>query len=70
MPFRKPLIVMAPKSLLRHPMARSPIEDFIDDQSFKRLIPDGGSAESNADNVKRLVFCSGTCRGRRNERRY
>lgn len=46
--FRKPLIVMSPKSLLRHPKCKSPLAEF-DDQAddkgivgvrFKRLIMD------------------------------
>ncbi|KAK6046030.1 putative oxoglutarate dehydrogenase, E1 component [Cooperia oncophora] len=55
MPFRKPAVVMTPKSLLRHPMARSPIEDFKTGTTFQRVIPD--NAEHGA--VKRLVFCTG-----------
>ncbi|XGW31974.1 hypothetical protein V3C99_010277 [Haemonchus contortus] len=56
MPFRKPAAVMTPKSLLRHPLARSPIEDFLPGTKFQRVIPD--SAKHNG-NVQRLVFCTG-----------
>jgi len=52
--FRKPLIVFTPKSLLRHPMAVSPIEDFINGE-FQEVIDDSLAPE----NVKRMVFCSG-----------
>jgi len=52
--FRKPLIVFTPKSLLRHPMAVSPIEDFTNGE-FQEVIDDNIAPE----NVKRLVFCSG-----------
>jgi 2-oxoglutarate dehydrogenase E1 component len=57
MPFRKPAVVMSPKSLLRHPQARSPIEDFLPGTHFKRIIPD--SSIENSSNVQRLIFCTG-----------
>lgn len=59
MGFRKPLINFSPKSLLRHPMARSPFKDFNECSSFQRIIPDTGAAGKNPGNVKKLVFCSG-----------
>ncbi|VIO87576.1 2-oxoglutarate dehydrogenase E1 component, mitochondrial precursor, putative [Brugia malayi] len=59
LPFRKPLIIMSPKSLLRHPSARSPIEDFLPGTKFCRVIPEGGSASQDPDKVERLVFCTG-----------
>ncbi|KRZ26914.1 2-oxoglutarate dehydrogenase, mitochondrial, partial [Trichinella pseudospiralis] len=59
LPFRKPLIVMTPKSLLRHPEARSPFDDYLENTRFKRLIPEDGPASENPEQVKRLVFCSG-----------
>ncbi|MCH7783992.1 MAG: 2-oxoglutarate dehydrogenase E1 component [Bacteroidetes bacterium] len=52
--FRKPLVVFTPKSLLRHPLAVSTIEDFTNGE-FQEIIDD----TINPDNVKRLVFCSG-----------
>ena len=52
--FRKPLVVFTPKSLLRHPMAVSPMEDFTNGE-FQEVIDD----TINPDNVKRMVFCSG-----------
>jgi 2-oxoglutarate dehydrogenase E1 component len=54
-PFRKPLILMTPKSLLRHPKVKSTIEDLATG-SFHELIPD---AHAQATKVKRVVFCSG-----------
>lgn len=56
--FRKPLIVMSPKSLLRHKMAVSSLEDFAEGTKFKPVI---GEVDSNIDakNVKKVVFCSG-----------
>ena len=52
--FRKPLIVFTPKSLLRHPLATSTIENFINGE-FQEIIDDS----INPDNAKRMVFCSG-----------
>ncbi|XP_030572645.1 2-oxoglutarate dehydrogenase-like, mitochondrial [Drosophila novamexicana] len=57
--FRKPLINFSPKSVLRHPKARSPFRDFNECSSFQRIIPDTGKAGENPDCVKQLVFCSG-----------
>src|SRR3546814_8588846 len=37
-PFRKPLIIMTPKSLLRHKMAVSKAEDFLGDSHFRRIL--------------------------------
>ncbi|EFO25963.2 oxoglutarate dehydrogenase [Loa loa] len=59
LPFRKPLIIMSPKSLLRHPLARSTIEDFLPGTKFCRVIPESGSAGQNPEKVERLVFCTG-----------
>ncbi|KRZ17921.1 2-oxoglutarate dehydrogenase, mitochondrial, partial [Trichinella zimbabwensis] len=56
---RMRLIVMTPKSLLRHPEARSPFDDYLENTRFKRLIPEDGPASENPEQVKRLVFCSG-----------
>ena len=55
--FRKPLIVMTPKSLLRHKMAVSKAADFQGESHFMRILSDP-SAPADAD-VKRLVLCSG-----------
>ncbi len=51
---RKPLIVMTPKSLLRHPQAVSTVEDLAEGE-YQALIP----ATTAPDGVSRLVFCSG-----------
>ena len=56
-PFRKPLVIMSPKSLLRHPMARSEASDFVGDGHFRRILSDP-RVEDEAT-VKRLVLCSG-----------
>ena len=51
---RKPLIVFTPKSLLRHPKAVNPIEDFAEG-TFQEIIPDTIQPEK----VTKLVFCTG-----------
>ena len=59
LPVRKPLILFTPKSLLRHPDARSPLSDMAEGTRFQRLIPDESEAVDNAENVKKLIFCAG-----------
>jgi len=56
-PFRKPLVVMTPKSLLRHKMAVSSLADFTGDSHFSRLLSDPSAPEDK--DVRRLVLCSG-----------
>ncbi len=53
-PIRKPLIVMSPKSLLRHPQVISPLRAFTD-EGFQSVYP----AAQDPAGIKRLVFCSG-----------
>jgi len=55
-PYRKPLIIMSPKSLLRHKLAVSTLEDFTDGEFFP-IIPE--QDEIKAKHVTRLVLCSG-----------
>jgi len=57
--FRKPLVVMSPKSLLRHRLVKSDIEEFMPGTAFKRLIPDTGEALEDPKSVRKLVFCTG-----------
>nr|AAN71522.1 RH09189p [Drosophila melanogaster] len=59
LPFRKPLILCTPKSLLRHPEAKSPFGEMSEGSEFQRIIPDNGPAGQNPSNVKKVVFCSG-----------
>jgi len=56
-PFRKPLIIMTPKSLLRHKLAVSQRSDFIGEAHFRRIMSDR-TAPADAD-TKRVVLCSG-----------
>jgi len=54
-PFRKPLVVMSPKSLLRHPACVSPLSDFAQGRFEEILDRDNPPANQ----VDKLVFCSG-----------
>ncbi len=51
--WRKPLIVFTPKSMLRHPDAMSPMEDF-STTAFQTVIPD-----NHVENPRRLLLCTG-----------
>ncbi|MFA5581816.1 MAG: 2-oxoglutarate dehydrogenase E1 component [Paracoccaceae bacterium] len=67
--FRKPLVLMTPKSLLRHKLAVSDMGDFADGSSFHRVLWDdadrnyatGRSTAQLAedDKIRRVVMCSG-----------
>ncbi|MFT5398949.1 MAG: 2-oxoglutarate dehydrogenase E1 component [Gammaproteobacteria bacterium] len=54
--FRKPLVVMSPKSLLRHEAAVSPLSAFTDGE-FMKVIPEVDDIDSSK--VKRLILCCG-----------
>ncbi|HUS36915.1 MAG TPA: 2-oxoglutarate dehydrogenase E1 component [Verrucomicrobiae bacterium] len=56
-PFRKPLVVMTPKSLLRHPEVVSNLEEFATGQ-FQRILPET-TPSVTPDKVKKVLFCSG-----------
>ncbi|KAI5821384.1 thiamine diphosphate-binding protein [Pyronema omphalodes] len=59
--FRKPLIIFFSKSLLRHPLARSDLEDFTGESHFQWLIsdPEHGKSIKAPEECKRLLLCSG-----------
>ncbi|MGB0960754.1 MAG: 2-oxoglutarate dehydrogenase E1 component [Halocynthiibacter sp.] len=63
--YRKPLVMMTPKSLLRHKMAVSKMEEFTTGSSFHRVLHDDaqtGNSDTKlvADSkIKRVVLCSG-----------
>ena len=65
--FRKPLIVMTPKSLLRHKKAVSNLADMTEGSSFHRVMIDGAEAGCDVggiklksdDQINRVIFCSG-----------
>jgi 2-oxoglutarate dehydrogenase E1 component len=56
-PFRKPCVVMSPKSMLRHPLAVSPVEDFTKG-AFREVIGDA-YADQDPKAVKKVLLCSG-----------
>lgn len=51
--------MFTPKSLLRHPMARSSFDDMLPGTEFKRVIPEDGEASKDPDATRRIIFCSG-----------
>jgi 2-oxoglutarate dehydrogenase E1 component len=53
--FRKPLVVMSPKSMLRNPLCVSPIEDFTSGR-FQEVL---GDSFAEAKKVKKVLLCSG-----------
>jgi 2-oxoglutarate dehydrogenase E1 component len=55
---RKPLLIMTPKSLLRHKLAVSPLADFGPGTSFHRILPETEKIAADGK-VKRVVLCSG-----------
>jgi 2-oxoglutarate dehydrogenase E1 component len=63
--YRKPLVLMTPKSLLRNKFAVSQQEDFIEGSSFHRVLWDDAQKENsylNLEqdiNIKRVIVCSG-----------
>ncbi|MFT5507230.1 MAG: 2-oxoglutarate dehydrogenase E1 component, partial [Hyphomicrobiaceae bacterium] len=69
--FRKPLILMTPKSLLRHKRVVSKLTDFTPDTTFHRVLwddsdasdgntpPEDGITLKPDDQIKRVVLCSG-----------
>ncbi|ODN05664.1 2-oxoglutarate dehydrogenase, mitochondrial [Orchesella cincta] len=52
---RKPLIIMTPKSLLRHPEARSSFDEMTPGTDFQRIIPDPTAPAT----ARKLIFCTG-----------
>ncbi|GBF27195.1 2-oxoglutarate dehydrogenase E1 component [bacterium MnTg02] len=64
--FRKPLVLMTPKSLLRHKGVASKIDDFGPDSTFHRVLWDDAQSKPDQkiqlvdeEDIKRVVLCSG-----------
>jgi 2-oxoglutarate dehydrogenase E1 component len=55
-PWRKPLVVMTPKSLLRHTQAVSPLSAFVGTSEFAHVLDD---VDVDPAGVRRIVLCSG-----------
>ncbi len=58
-PFRKPLVVMSPKSLLRHPECISDIADMEAGKSFLEILDDPEVGPRSGKKIKRLLLCTG-----------
>jgi 2-oxoglutarate dehydrogenase E1 component len=66
-PFRKPLILMTPKSLLRHKKAVSRLQDMAEGSSFHRVLWDDAQHKNGHttvelkpdDQIRRVIICSG-----------
>src|SRR5271166_506514 len=56
--FRKPLVIMTPKSLLRHKLAVSKLAEMTEDTGFLRVIPEIDEI-TPPEAVKRVVLCTG-----------
>ena len=54
-PFRKPLIIFTPKSLLRHPRCVSPVDELTTGK-FREVMDDD---IAKSDKIKKVVFCTG-----------
>ncbi|KAL1801433.1 hypothetical protein ACET3X_001775 [Alternaria dauci] len=60
--FRKPLILFFSKSLLRHPIARSNIEEFTGESHFQWIIEDPAHATGEIEShegINRVILCTG-----------
>jgi 2-oxoglutarate dehydrogenase E1 component len=55
------LVIFFSKSLLRHPLARSDIEEFSGDSSFRWIIPEieHGKSVAEPKDIKRVILCTG-----------
>jgi 2-oxoglutarate dehydrogenase E1 component len=55
------LLIFFSKSLLRHPIARSPIENFTGESHFQWIIPDPehGHTINDPENIERVILCTG-----------
>jgi len=56
--FRKPLVVMTPKSLLRHKLAVSPLDQMVAGTHFLRVLPETENLAADVK-IRRVVLCSG-----------
>lgn len=59
LPFRKPMIIIAPKKLLRYKGATSTIEEMKEGTQFQPLLVDENPKRVKNDKVRKVIFCSG-----------
>jgi len=57
--FRKPLVVMTPKSLLRHKLCVSKLNDLTTGSAFHRVMPETATNIVDDKKVRRVILCSG-----------
>jgi 2-oxoglutarate dehydrogenase E1 component len=57
--FRKPLVIMTPKSLLRHRLAVSSFQEMGPGSSFQPVIPESEDSIRTSKTIKRVILCSG-----------
>jgi len=57
--FRKPLVIMTPKSLLRHKLCVSNLSEFGPDTTFRRVLKDEGKTMAADKKIRRVVLCTG-----------
>ena len=55
--YPRPLVIMSPKGLLRHPLSASKLED-LTQRPFQPVLDDE-QAQKNAQNIRRVILCSG-----------
>ena len=56
-PFRKPLVIMSPKSLLRHPECVSPLDHFVGETRFEEVLDD--PEVKSGKGIKKVLLCTG-----------
>ncbi|HYD29616.1 MAG TPA: 2-oxoglutarate dehydrogenase E1 component [Azospirillaceae bacterium] len=56
--FRKPLVIFTPKSLLRHKMCVSSLDEFVKGTHFHRVLHEG-KRPANPEKIARVVLCTG-----------
>jgi 2-oxoglutarate dehydrogenase E1 component len=59
LPYRKPMIVIAPKKLLKFKGASSTIEEFGPETSFKPIYPDSNPNAVADSKIKKVIVCAG-----------
>jgi 2-oxoglutarate dehydrogenase E1 component len=57
--FRKPLVVLSPKSLLRHKLCVSKLSDFTEGTHFRRVLGETAADLAPNEKVRRIVLCTG-----------